>query len=565
MTPKTRMAESAQQPNQAAILIRLTLEAIINANDKLVELYLSKMPLEHLDAFDSATLLERFLGTAADAQQSSVVPIIMNAFASVAPGETQKVDFYASLYLQNFISIPTLRFIANTKPDVTFMDVIDDLLEVNPYEKLITACSRALAVYGPQSRDVYESIVQDAIARNNDVIEAFMKELLLETNPYAPIPSWVKNFFALNLEELYANQQQGQQTEGEQAEGEQAEGEQAEGETNQTALEKETYSPVEAIIESAAEEVRQPTVATEPGLTGEENQTTSDGATTGYTDGSAEGDTGYLVSEDAVDADEDRYSSERITEAIASGRSVVREPVNEGNEGAGLDLSILNIKIPLDLAPGVTPDDTNLPDTSDIQPPPYQPPVGAETLPPTEELVNLIIEAYKNSEYVIEDVEQLRTTIRAVLSIASFVDKMALIQPVLDVQNLAAGQYDILLFRLYGPANPFYNSELFDLEFGGPRMLIDSDFDVDPDTGDVEDWFVGYCEQCRFRIRRRWHAVRMPRPMGGWSGCYCSFKCVRDAITAEEDSTGKPQIAMRVMADSVEEQLNSYGIQDRLE
>ena len=56
----------------------------------------------------------------------------------------------------------------------------------------------------------------------------------------------------------------------------------------------------------------------------------------------------------------------------------------------------------------------------------------------------------------------------------------------------------------------------------------------------------------------------MPRPHGGWIGCYCSFKCLRDGVSDKELDEGRPDLATRSMVDSLEDQFDDIGIQDRV-
>ena len=224
--------------------------------------------------------------------------------------------------------------------------------------------------------------------------------------------------------------------------------------------------------------------------------------------------------------------------------------------------------------------ETNLPRTEDLPIPPYVPP--PETLSSVETMVSLITEGlgeiYVDNEEGNEGAnegdnetreasqEMARQILRARLNIAPLSERAAILRPIIEIQNLEEQQFNLELFRLLGPANPFYNSQALDLENGGPRMFLAMDFDNEDGEEIVSDWFLGYCEdeECQRRIRRRWHAVRMPRPMGGWLGCFCSFECLRNGISTHEESQNQPELATRAMVDSLQEQLEVFGIQDRL-
>lgn len=79
-------------------------------------------------------------------------------------------------------------------------------------------------------------------------------------------------------------------------------------------------------------------------------------------------------------------------------------------------------------------------------------------------------------------------------------------------------------FRWYGPVNAFTDEDYSVIDdstkYGGARMLLDTNFD-DPEF----DWFKGHCENCKRGITSRRYATRKPVYMGGWIGCYCSWRC----------------------------------------
>lgn len=95
---------------------------------------------------------------------------------------------------------------------------------------------------------------------------------------------------------------------------------------------------------------------------------------------------------------------------------------------------------------------------------------------------------------------------------------------------------DVTLFRYYGPSNFKLASVFIDKKFVCARLgcremtCVCSDADdkeeVDIDIGEI-DWFAGSCDRCFRRIRTRFHSVRLPSNIGGYSGCFCSEFCVK--------------------------------------
>ena len=124
------------------------------------------------------------------------------------------------------------------------------------------------------------------------------------------------------------------------------------------------------------------------------------------------------------------------------------------------------------------------------------------------------------------------------------------------------------VFRVYGPVNAYPNTDFsslvdeetgepdVNLVFGGARMFTDLTQEVDSETGvPLDEWFIGSCMQCFLRIRSYFHAVREPGLLGGWSGCFCSWDCVRGSIR-------DGQSAFRAEGDiSDPDQMNIFAIQ----
>ncbi len=205
-----------------------------------------------------------------------------------------------------------------------------------------------------------------------------------------------------------------------------------------------------------------------------------------------------------------------------------------------------------------------LPYESEITIPEY--PEPKIKVPSIDKMVKLLTEGLKNQGISIEQEDQIKNELGKRLAIATYMEKIILLQPVIDLNSKEDLQNDIELFRKLGPANPLIGASLEEMKYGGARMFISTLFDGDFDDDDIdglydnEDWFEGFCWQCDKRILRRWHAIRMPLAHGGWKGVFCSVKCVRYSI-AEYNG---PDIFSQRLVSAFEEQLKAIGIQDRL-
>lgn len=147
-----------------------------------------------------------------------------------------------------------------------------------------------------------------------------------------------------------------------------------------------------------------------------------------------------------------------------------------------------------------------------------------------------------------------------------------------DEEEIARVRADRDVFRVYGPVNPFPDTDFsilvtdegkpdVNVIYGGARMFTDMSIEWDYENDlPVDDWFRGYCLQCSRRIRNYHHAIREPLLMGGWRGCYCSFDCVYEFIKL--DTENDPDLyniyTLRVnLLRVVDQDMAEFGIQDR--
>lgn len=188
-------------------------------------------------------------------------------------------------------------------------------------------------------------------------------------------------------------------------------------------------------------------------------------------------------------------------------------------------------------------------------------------LPQTvEEQADFLLAGLHDIGIAVDDVAQAYHQTLELLVQATPEERLLLLKPALISNTRKYLEADVELFRILGPANAIYGADLSDnthpcMKYGGCRMFTcvhTAVLDDDEDTHyDEADWFLGYCEECRKRIRNRYHAVRKPLPHGAWDGCYCSWKCVRESFT-------EPAIGEFAIIQSLEDQMHTLGIQDRL-
>lgn len=188
-------------------------------------------------------------------------------------------------------------------------------------------------------------------------------------------------------------------------------------------------------------------------------------------------------------------------------------------------------------------------------------------LPSNKEIVELLTAGLAQLGIGLEEEESSKAHLADLLKSATREDKLKLLEPVFASQTQVEMANNQALYRLYGPAHPLLDDDLTDTGpstiYGGGRMFLCDVYDFDEEFEQTYDWFTGVCEACHKRIRVRWHAVRMPDPLGGWKGCYCSWDCVRDDIPG--NAGGKPDLATHLLVGGFEEVVADIGIQDREE
>lgn len=147
-----------------------------------------------------------------------------------------------------------------------------------------------------------------------------------------------------------------------------------------------------------------------------------------------------------------------------------------------------------------------------------------------------------------------------------------------DPEEIKRIQNDRDVFRVYGPVNPYLDTDFSNLRndegeldvnliFGGARMFTDMALEYEPETSvPLDDWFTGYCLQCSKRIRAYHYAVREPIIQGGWRGCYCSWDCIREFVrldTEQDPDTYNMYVIQMALIKEMEDNINEIGIEDR--
>lgn len=186
-----------------------------------------------------------------------------------------------------------------------------------------------------------------------------------------------------------------------------------------------------------------------------------------------------------------------------------------------------------------------------------------EVLPDPEAAAQILTDGLASLGITVDDIEKTRHLIRAQLQSSSADQLRTLLREAMTKEELASLQDDVQLYRILGPSNPLYDATIDEMTDGGCRMLTCTVFDYDEDDQESYDWYEGWCEWCYHRLRTRGHALRIPGAYGGWHGCYCSWSCIRQALTRQEELNLEPQLVVRTMVANLEQRFSTDKLQDR--
>lgn len=186
-------------------------------------------------------------------------------------------------------------------------------------------------------------------------------------------------------------------------------------------------------------------------------------------------------------------------------------------------------------------------------------------IPPDEEAVELLTKGLTHLGISVGELDQARQYLLRQLSVSTRAEKIQMLKPIMENQANEILGSDKRLYQIFGPANPLVDQDLTlntpSSKYGGCRMFLCDIFDYNEEFDYVADWFRGVCDQCHLKIRHRWHAVRRPRPHGGWVGGYCSWECATRSIHWDGE---EPDLLTRELIKIFEKETNEVGIQDRL-
>lgn len=163
-----------------------------NQNDKFQNI-VEKIPLEKMNDLNSNVLLSDFLNEAYNFQNRDVILIIFESWQRIYNLEPE-ISIYSFLFTLLMIPLDAFKFAMLSFEDITYTEIMLDLIVFDKTTNVLSACNRALDVYGDQTYENYKLLRDEAKKEENFVIEDFMIAKMEETASFKSKPDWVKNY-----------------------------------------------------------------------------------------------------------------------------------------------------------------------------------------------------------------------------------------------------------------------------------------------------------------------------------------------------------------------------------
>lgn len=156
--------------------------------------------------------------------------------------------------------------------------------------------------------------------------------------------------------------------------------------------------------------------------------------------------------------------------------------------------------------------------------------------------------------------QEIRNAVLNQLQTLSKQEKIDKIDPFLINLRIEKLRENLTVFRILGPIHQVTGINYEKDDIYKHCMFSCDYYDYDEDLDIYMDWFVGNCNYCSKKIRRRVHAVREPQFEGGWKGCFCSWRCVYDNYLELPNK----EFGIKEMISEYSKRIEKFGIQDQL-
>lgn len=178
--------------SKATSAIQLAIIHIKNNDIDNLQKVLGVMPLDRLGK-QTESLLSAFLSVCAQFNRVDAAKAILQAWEITYPSD-DKMQVLTHLFLINQINIETLAFVTLAHEDFTYVELMEELIQGDSSPEVMVACGKADKIFGKQPYETYKLIYTHANQIENDNVAEYAEMKMEETAPYAPIPTWVKNY-----------------------------------------------------------------------------------------------------------------------------------------------------------------------------------------------------------------------------------------------------------------------------------------------------------------------------------------------------------------------------------
>jgi len=179
--------------SKSQLVLQMAIANIKNDDISGLSKILKIMPLNKLrDTNTYYTLLANFLGVCAGYDRPDAVRVILEAWKQTYDDE--KIEFLSTLFMVNEIDLPTLSYVVLLHKDFTYVELMDDLTEEDNSPAVLSACSKADKIFGPQPYETYQIVKKHADELENWVVSDYVTANIEEVAPYQVKPAWVKNY-----------------------------------------------------------------------------------------------------------------------------------------------------------------------------------------------------------------------------------------------------------------------------------------------------------------------------------------------------------------------------------
>lgn len=166
--------------------------AIKNHDTYTLSELLQHISVDYIETDTTDKLLAIFLSCASTSKNTEAVPIILNKFSTTFPETYTQYTSY--IFTIPLLTTEILDFVVKSIDKISFVEIVDDLIHFGSSVGMVEGCAKAYDVFGFQPFDVWKTLRDIALSRENYHIQEYCERIMRGVSSYADKPVWVKNF-----------------------------------------------------------------------------------------------------------------------------------------------------------------------------------------------------------------------------------------------------------------------------------------------------------------------------------------------------------------------------------